>query len=77
MPGNRPYLSLALYFADQPGDLVLFRDGGKMISGRFSERIPLHPEDVLVITDRKGNNHRNVKQTHVYKYPRAGQTLER
>lgn len=77
MPGNRPYLSLALYFADQPGDLVLFRDGGKMISGRFAERIPLHPEDIMVITDRKGENPRRIRQTHVYKYPRSGQTQDR
>ena len=77
MARRRPYLSLALYFADAPGELVMYRSGGKMLSGRFSSRIPLHPEDMLVITDRQGANPKEVRQTNVYKYPRAGQTETR
>ncbi len=77
MARRRPYLSLALYFADAPGDLVMYSSGGKMLSGRFSKRIPMYPEDLLVITDRQGANPKEVRQTHVYKYPRAGQTETR
>ncbi len=74
---RRPYLSMALYFDDHPGQLVFFRQGGRMLAGRFVERIKVQPEDILVVTDRKGQNPTRVLQTHVYKYPRAGQTETR
>jgi len=77
MGRNRPYLSMALYFADIPGDLVMYRSGDRMVAGRFKARIPIQAEDFLVLTDRKGQGEFKVRQTHVYKYPRAGQTETR